>query len=92
MKKILLLYPSIHYVLKAEKILKQNGLAVDLVPVPKEIKGDCGMALEIESSTSSRVLKILKDVNLLPEKIYEKVTRGNRSFYYGKDDSYQQEG
>ncbi|WP_457755511.1 DUF3343 domain-containing protein, partial [Thermodesulfatator indicus] len=46
--KVILLFPSIHYVLKAEKILKKEGVNLDLVPVPKEISSDCGMALEIK--------------------------------------------
>lgn len=36
---------SIHYVLQAEKWLKAAGLSHDVVPVPRAISGDCGMAI-----------------------------------------------
>ena len=35
---------SIHYVLKAEQLLKAGNIPLDVVPVPREISGDCGMA------------------------------------------------
>ncbi len=38
-------FDSIHYVLKAEKILKKEGISCELIPVPREISSDCGMAL-----------------------------------------------
>ena len=37
---------SIHHVLKGEKVLKKTDLTFDLVPVPKEVNPDCGMAIE----------------------------------------------
>lgn len=48
--KIIFVFDSIHYVLKAEKILKEADLSCELIPVPREISSDCGMALAIEES------------------------------------------
>jgi hypothetical protein len=41
----ILILDSIHHVLRAEKVLEAKGLVFDLVPVPKEVNPDCGMAL-----------------------------------------------
>lgn len=42
-------FPSTHDAIRAEQILVQTGLAVTLLPVPREISGDCGLALRLES-------------------------------------------
>ncbi len=69
MKKILLTFASIHYVLKAEKLLKAQGIPLDMVPVPKEISSDCGMALVIEEKDLPKVQSLLSP-RLKPEGIY----------------------
>jgi len=43
----ILLFDSIHYVLGAERLLKESGIPVDLIPTPKELSSDCGMSVSI---------------------------------------------
>lgn len=38
-------FPSSHHALRAEKICQEAGLPVLLIPVPREISSDCGVAL-----------------------------------------------
>jgi hypothetical protein len=38
--------------MKAEKVLKERGMAVDLIPVPREISSDCGVAIEVPAEVS----------------------------------------
>jgi hypothetical protein len=45
-KAYFLLFRTIHDVLKAEKLLKQRGLAFELVPVPRNLGSDCGMSVQ----------------------------------------------
>lgn len=40
-----LIFHSVHRVMRAEKILKGAGLNVRLVPVPRQLSSDCGLAL-----------------------------------------------
>ena len=40
-----LTFPSSHYALKAEKVCKDAGIRVVLIPLPREISADCGVAL-----------------------------------------------
>lgn len=44
-----ILFKSVSYALKAEKILKAEGLPHKLIPVPKEISSDCGICLRHET-------------------------------------------
>lgn len=50
---------SIHNVMKAEKVLKSQGVLFDTIPVPKEISSDCGMALLVGCEDRQRVQGIL---------------------------------
>jgi hypothetical protein len=43
-----MLFKAVSYVLKAEKILKKEGLPHKLIPVPKHISSDCGICLRFE--------------------------------------------
>ncbi len=47
MKYKILIFESIHKVLKAEKILLKNNIKHEIVPTPKEITSDCGMSIRI---------------------------------------------
>jgi hypothetical protein len=46
-------------VLKAEAIGKEHGLAVRLIPVPKQVNPDCGMALEVDCGEVARARELL---------------------------------
>ena len=78
MKRLILLFPSIHYVLEAERRLKEHGLLTELVPVPKELKGDCGMALLIHPEEWPTVSGLWKEGLLKIEACYEKEGRNYR--------------
>ncbi len=45
--------------LRAEKTLKGAGLAVRLVPTPRELSSDCGIALGFRWNESGRVQTLL---------------------------------
>jgi hypothetical protein len=57
--KVLLIFQSIHQVLAAEETLRGAGVACDLVPVPKEIDPNCGMAITIAPADRPRGLRAL---------------------------------
>jgi hypothetical protein len=46
--KFLLVFNSIHDVLRAEKILKQHKIPNELIPVPRNLSSDCGMSILLE--------------------------------------------
>jgi hypothetical protein len=41
------LFPSVSHALKAEKILKEQGIVHKLIPVPRHISADCGVCLRV---------------------------------------------
>ena len=62
--KIIFIFDSVHYVLKAEKVLKKENIPCELIPVPREISSDCGMALAIDESADDVVKERLAEHHL----------------------------
>jgi len=54
-------FVSIHDVTKAESRLRKAKLWCDMVPVPREISSDCGMALMIMARDADQVVSIMED-------------------------------
>jgi hypothetical protein len=70
-----LLFPSVHFALQAEKELQGKGFPFRLVPVPRHVSSDCGVCLRISWPDKGEILEILKKagvkiegVHPLPEK------------------------
>ncbi|HOG08302.1 MAG: DUF3343 domain-containing protein [Syntrophales bacterium] len=54
-----LLFQSVSYAIKAEKILLAAGLPHKLIPVPRHISSDCGVCLRFRSELRERILAAL---------------------------------
>ncbi len=52
---LLLTFVGIHDVIKAERLLLALGLPCDLVPTPRALSSDCGMAIECPPSQQTRL-------------------------------------
>ena len=48
-----------HYALRAETTLKRNGLPAQLVPGPRDLSPNCGVALRFEYAQRETVLAML---------------------------------
>lgn len=78
--QLLAVFSSAHRVMKAENILKKNKLAILLIPAPRALSTDCGLAIRFDSDLFDSVLKALELENLMPTIIYRK----------NSDSSYEQ--
>ncbi|MDZ7641266.1 MAG: DUF3343 domain-containing protein [Desulfurivibrio sp.] len=72
-----ILLPSIHFVLKAEQLCKQQGIAHDLVPVPRRISANCGMALALPCDDLKLVRQVLENAALPPFTLYRRLADGD---------------
>ena len=66
------IFHSIHRVLKAEKILKQAEVDFLLIPVPRQLTSDCGLALRFSPETKETLLGILADAGLPPAEMHQR--------------------
>jgi hypothetical protein len=58
--------------MKAENILKKLHMAILLIPAPRALLTDCGLAIRYESDISDTVFQALASEKLLPASIYRK--------------------
>ena len=63
--RVLLVFESIHHVLAAEAALKAAAIPADLIPVPREIDPNCGMAVTLAPADRARALALLEPAGLL---------------------------
>lgn len=55
------LFYSITGALQAEKRLKGKGVAVKLIPVPRQLSSDCGVCLRFQLEEEEKVRQALKE-------------------------------
>ena len=65
-----LLFSSIHYVLRAERLLKEAGVSAEAIATPRQFSSDCGIALLLEEKDTQEALDILKEKGLPPEAVH----------------------
>ena len=68
---IVAIFHSIHRVMKAEKILKHEQLGVKVIPVPRQLSADCGMAVTFSETLLPRVRTILDSAELVMAEVWQ---------------------
>ena len=74
--KYIFLFESIHRVMKAEKILKGKRISADLIPVPREINSDCGVAVEVDLELGEEAWRVLEENRISVLECYTKNPSG----------------
>jgi hypothetical protein len=69
-RRWIVLFDSTHYVLAAERVFREHGVRCDLVPVPRSLSADCGMAIEFLESDVDTVKDVLADRRVRPQGVY----------------------
>jgi hypothetical protein len=62
----LAVFNSTHRVLKAEALLKARKNQFMLIPAPRAIQADCGLALRFDPDQYDTIMYTLSEQNLLP--------------------------
>jgi hypothetical protein len=70
--QLLAVFNSAHRVMKAENVLKKSGHAILLIPAPRALSTDCGLAIRYSSDLYDSVLQTLTSEKILPAVIYRK--------------------
>jgi hypothetical protein len=64
------LFASTHFAIRAEKIAKEKGLDVKLVPVPRQLSSDCGVCLRFSWDQKNRIEEVLNQAGLQTEGVH----------------------
>jgi len=55
------LFHSPSHALRAEAVLQRAGLGVKMIPTPRQISSDCGLALRFERGQEERIAALLAE-------------------------------
>jgi hypothetical protein len=67
---MILIFRGTHQVLSAEKRLKQAKVPMRLIPVPRRLTSDCGLAIRVPLVAKERAREILSAARLLPVSVH----------------------
>ena len=75
--------------MKAEDILKKMGLQVLLIPAPRALSTDCGLALRFSDDENSNIMQALADEKLLPAFVCRRVSGGGYETIWSNESNIQ---
>jgi len=62
-----LIFNSLHRVMKAEEILRAAGAEARVIQVPRRLTSDCGLAVSFTEDAREAVVAALRDAGHLPD-------------------------
>jgi hypothetical protein len=71
-------FPSTHYALKAEKICQEAGVKALLIPLPRDIRADCGLALILRPAMRLRAEELLKGQDVRWDGVHQLAGEGRQ--------------
>lgn len=74
--ELVLIFRGTHQVLSAEKALKRAGVPIRLIPVPRRLTSDCGLAVRIPEAAVAQARETLASVPLLPASAHRPLPGG----------------
>jgi hypothetical protein len=66
-----ILFPSTHFAIRAEKRVKEKGMTVKLIPVPRHLSSDCGVCLRIAWEQKEEIQSFLEREGVKIEEIHQ---------------------
>ncbi len=60
----IILFYNTSSVMRAEKVLQKGGVAIKLIPTPREFSSDCGMAVRFGLQDMERVRALLDQAHV----------------------------
>lgn len=82
---LLAVFNSAHRVMKAEDLIKRLGLPILLIPAPRALSTDCGLALRFSDNEHDSIMQALSKENLLPAFVCRRVSGGNYETVWNND-------
>lgn len=74
--ELVLIFRGTHQVMSAEKHLKKAGVPMRLIPVPRRLTSDCGLAIRIFSPDRDRARQVLSRSGVLPLSVHILLGKG----------------
>ncbi len=69
--KYVLTFASTHFAMKAARVLKNKRVEVLVIPIPRKVSSECGIAIEVQGERIEKVKQILKKQKCEATGVYE---------------------
>jgi hypothetical protein len=86
---LLAVFNSAHRVMKAEDLLKGLSLPVLLIPAPRALSTDCGLALRFSDDENKNIMQALAREKLLPAFVCRRVSGGTYETIWNSDENIE---
>lgn len=63
-------FNSTQQAIRAEQVALRENIRASLIPIPREIKADCGLALRLALADKDRAVAVLQESNVPVESLY----------------------
>ena len=57
---VVLFHSTVHAI-RAEKVLTRAGIKIKMIPTPRQLSSDCGMALRLDRGGEEQVAAVLRE-------------------------------
>jgi hypothetical protein len=75
-------FDSTHYALKFEKVVKDNGFKIAIMPVPREITASCGISAKLETDEIDRIRELAVEEKLKTAGYYHVEVQNGKKTYH----------
>ncbi len=76
MRELLVVFGTVQRVLQAERLARQAGLDVDVIPAPRAVSSECGVVLEVGWGDAPRLEALLAESGPAPEQVFRAAGAG----------------
>jgi hypothetical protein len=59
-----LVFYSVHHLLRAERLLRERRVPLTLVPIPRQITSDCGLAVKLDEEYLAAAGQVVAEAGL----------------------------
>lgn len=66
----IILFPSTHHAIRAEKKAKEHGFSIKLIPVPRHLSSDCGVCLRCSLDQRENLERVLQEEGVKIEGVH----------------------
>ena len=64
-----ILVHSTSHAIQIERLMREAGLTVKLIPTPRHLSSDCGSAVRIDAGDQARCAQLLSDANVAIDRL-----------------------
>lgn len=66
MGQSIITFPSVYHAFRARKILTEQSIAIELIPIPRELSAACeGLAAIMEDGVATQAIALLEEKNVV---------------------------